>query len=58
MNYEIELVNYHNEVIDSIDSLMKKTNSEVTFEELRCLKRFLAAYFELHYLTKIQKEGD
>ena len=57
MDYSKELVNYHNEVIDTIDSIMRKTDSKITYEELKALRRFLGAYFEVHYLCKFMK-GD
>ena len=57
VNYSEELVNYHNEVIDTIDAIMRKTNSKITYEELKSLRTFLGAYFEVHYLCKIMK-GD
>ena len=57
MDYSEELVNYHNEVIDTIDAIMRKTNSQITYEELKSLRKFLGAYFEVHYLSKFMK-GD
>lgn len=55
MDYSKELVNYHNEVIDTIDAIMRKTNCKITYEELKSLKIFLGAYFEVHYLCKFMK---
>lgn len=58
IDYSKELVNYHNEVIETIDAIMRKTNNKITYEELKALRVFLGAYFEVHYLCKIYVEDD